>query len=36
MSDRTDNSAAATAVRPFAADIPEAEIEALRARGVIR
>jgi DNA-binding CsgD family transcriptional regulator len=32
MSDRTDNSAAATAVRPFAADIPEAEIEALRAR----
>ena len=32
MSDRTDNSAAATAVRPFAAEIPEAEIEALRAR----
>src|SRR6266498_1695751 len=32
MSDRTDNSAAATAVRPFAVEIPEAEIEALRAR----
>src|SRR5262245_36840162 len=32
MSDRTGNSAAATAVRPFAVEIPEAEIEALRAR----
>jgi len=32
MSDRTDNSAATTAVRPFAVEIPEAEIEALRAR----
>ena len=32
MSDRTDNSAAATAVRPFAVEIPGAEIEALRAR----
>jgi DNA-binding CsgD family transcriptional regulator len=32
MSDRADNSAAATAVRPFAVEIPEVEIEALRAR----
>src|SRR5262245_25763975 len=32
MSDRTDDSAAATAVRPFTVEIPEAEIEALRAR----
>jgi pimeloyl-ACP methyl ester carboxylesterase len=32
MSGTTENSAGATAIRPFTAEIPEAELEALRAR----
>jgi hypothetical protein len=32
MAGRTENSAGATAIRPFTVEIPEAEIEALRAR----
>jgi hypothetical protein len=32
MAGRTENSAGATAIRPFTFEIPEAEIEALRAR----
>ena len=32
MAGMTENSAGATAIRPFTVEIPEAEIEALRAR----